>query len=151
MVFFPLVENCEPLATFCESLIRKISEFSLELQSDGNFVVPYSWNGGHPFDGNYTHFVSSVKNSLTKWLDSYTKKMRFNETPPDGVDTWIFPSIQMGPFDVRHDCDVTERLLKAGPQGSRYKFATGYFNLTKEYKDIILDKSKGKIFNVIFD
>ena len=43
------MEDCEPLATFCESLIRKISEFSLELQNDGSFRVPYSWTGGHPY------------------------------------------------------------------------------------------------------
>ena len=52
-----LIEDCEPLATFCESLLKKIGEFSLELQTDGSFVLPHTWNGGHPFNGDYKQYV----------------------------------------------------------------------------------------------
>ena len=44
-----VIEDCEPLANFCEDLVRKISEFSLELQTDGGFLVPSTWSGGHPY------------------------------------------------------------------------------------------------------
>ena len=172
-------ENCEPLATFCESFIRKISEFSLELQSDGSFLVPHSWDGGHPFEGNYQKFVEAARRSLTEWLASYHQKNRvtFNgaksvfqsstttittssnkllQQPQDGrgrqneplspqirsgsgncrnldneeavEDTWIFPSIQMGAFDVNHDSTLTSRFLESGAPGATFKFATGTHN-----------------------
>ena len=35
----------------------------LQLQTDGNFIVPKTWSGGHPHNGDYEKFVSSVKNS----------------------------------------------------------------------------------------
>ena len=64
------------------------------------------------------------------------------------ADTWIFPSIQMGPFNIKHDSDLTENFLKSGAEGSRFKFATGYFNLTNEYKNVMLNSSKAS-FDVL--
>ena len=149
------LENCEALATFCESFIRKISEFSLELQSDGSFLVPHSWDGGHPFEGNYQKFVEAARRSLTEWLASYqaTNRVTFNGAKSvfqssssskllakqnslsqshssslnnEAVeDTWIFPSIQMGPFDVNHDSALTTRFLQSGAPEATFKFATG--------------------------
>ena len=172
-------EDSEELATFCESFIRKISEFSLELQNDGSFLVPHSWDGGHPFEGNYQKFVEAARRSLTEWLASYHQKNRvtFNgaksvfqssttttttssnkllQQPQDGrgrqneplspqirsgsgncrnldneeavEDTWIFPSIQMGAFDVNHDSTLTSRFLESGAPGATFKFATGTHN-----------------------
>ena len=150
-------ENCEALATFCESFIRKISEFSLELQSDGSFLVPHSWDGGHPFEGNYQKFVEAARRSLTEWLASYqaTNRVTFNGAKSvfqssssskllakqnslsqsqshssslnnEAVeDTWIFPSIQMGSFDVNHDSALTTRFLQSGAPEATFKFATG--------------------------
>ena len=78
---YVLIEDCEPLATFCESLVQKIGEFSLQLKTDGNFIVPENWNGGHPFEGDYKKFVSCAKESLQNWLSEYHQKhrMAFNE------------------------------------------------------------------------
>ena len=136
----------EALATFCESLICKISEFSLELQSDGSFLVPVLWDGGHPFEGNYQKFVEAARRSLTEWLASYQHKncVTFNGAKSvfqssskllshslnnEAVeDTWIFPSIQMGPFDVNHDSALTTRFLQSGTPGAKFKFATGTSN-----------------------
>lgn len=142
---YVIVEDCEPFASFCESLVRKISEFSLELETDGSFRLPQD----HPAfqGGDYQKFVTAVKASLTTWLLENTKYIK-NHHQEDS-DTWIFPSIQMGPFNVRHDSDFTERFLRAGgeEQGARFNFATGYFNLTRNYQNIILNESKGTNFS----
>ena len=71
---YVLIEDCEPLSTFCESLLQKISEFSFQLQTDGNFIVPETWSGGHPYNGDYEKFVSSVKASMQNWLAEYHQK-----------------------------------------------------------------------------
>lgn len=59
----------------------------------------------------------------------------------DEEDTWIFPSIQMGAFDVRHDSDLTQRFLQSSSEveGTKFKFATGYFNITGSYQKVLLD------------
>ena len=134
----------------------------MELQSDGSFLVPHSWDGGHPFEGNYQKFVEAARRSLTEWLASYqaTNRVTFNGAKSvfqssssskllakqnsllssqshsnssslnnEAVeDTWIFPSIQMGPFDVNHDSALTTRFLQSGAPEATFKFATGVFN-----------------------
>ena len=137
--------------------MQKIGEFSLELKTDGNFTVHNTWNGGHPYDGDYKKFISCARQSLQNWLSEYHQKhrMTFNEEKsvflPEKesrvedqteADTWIFPSIQMGPFNIKHDSGLTEKFLLSGAEGSRFKFATGYFNLTNEYKNVMLNSSK---------
>ena len=131
----------------------------MELQSDGSFLVPHSWDGGHPFEGNYQKFVEAARRSLTEWLASYqaTNRVTFNGAKSvfqssssskllakqnsllssqshsnssslnnEAVeDTWIFPSIQMGPFDVNHDSALTTRFLQSGAPEATFKFATG--------------------------
>ena len=130
----------------------------MELQSDGSFLVPHSWDGGHPFEGNYQKFVEAARRSLTEWLASYqaTNRVTFNGAKSvfqssssskllakqnslsqshssslnnEAVeDTWIFPSIQMGSFDVNHDSALTTRFLQSGTPGAKFKFATGTSN-----------------------
>ena len=48
----------------------------------------------------------------------------------------------MWPFEIKHDSNLTQQFLLSGTEGSRFKFATGYFNLTKQYKDVLLNSSK---------
>lgn len=58
------------------------------------------------------------------------------------ADTWIFPSLQMGLFDIHHDNQLTKRFLRSGESGSQFKFGTGYFNPTQDYLDIVLNQSR---------
>jgi hypothetical protein len=37
----------------------------------------------------------------------------------EGADTWIFPSVQMGPLGVQQDSQLTERILRSGQSGRR--------------------------------
>ncbi|CAH1273157.1 PGS1 [Branchiostoma lanceolatum] len=54
------------------------------------------------------------------------------------VDTWICPLVQMGPLGVWHDEMVTRRLLRTAPKESELLLASGYFNLTEDYMDVML-------------
>ena len=93
------------------------------------------------FNDEKSIFLGSKEASTTSAVE--TGGLRSQPQQQEEADTWIFPSIQMGPFDVRHDSDLTERFLQSGAEGSRFKFATGYFNLTNEYKNVMLHSSKG--------
>ncbi|KAJ8037705.1 CDP-diacylglycerol--glycerol-3-phosphate 3-phosphatidyltransferase, mitochondrial [Holothuria leucospilota] len=59
------------------------------------------------------------------------------------VDTWIYPLVQMGPLGIHVDQIVTAGLLQNVEEASKLYLASGYFNLTQQYKDIIL-RSKGQ-------
>merc|ERR1712086_980412 len=79
---------------------------------------------------------------------AFISKMDSKAEHQTGADTWIFPSIQMGPLNIKHDSDLTEQFLLSGAEGARFKFATGYFNLTNEYKHVMLNSSKAS-FDVL--
>jgi len=60
----------------------------------------------------------------------------------DEIDTWIYPLVQMAPLGVHVDSMATEALLESAPSKSQVFLASGYFNLTQNYMDVILEKSK---------
>lgn len=53
-------------------------------------------------------------------------------------DTWIYPLVQMKPFEIRIDEAVTAALLTEAECGARVYLTTGYFNLTQAYMDLVL-------------
>jgi CDP-diacylglycerol--glycerol-3-phosphate 3-phosphatidyltransferase len=53
-------------------------------------------------------------------------------------DTWIYPLIQMKPFEIQIDEIVTETLLTEAERGTKVFLTTGYFNLTQAYMDLVL-------------
>lgn len=57
-------------------------------------------------------------------------------------DTWLFPLLQMGPFGVKDDEIVTERLLRDAEESDRILLASGYFNLTSRYMNVVISESK---------
>lgn len=54
------------------------------------------------------------------------------------MDTWIFPLVQMGQLNIRHDSEITLKILRNAPNGATLRLATGYFNLTAEYREALL-------------
>lgn len=44
----------------------------------------------------------------------------------------------MSQLDIWHDSEVTLRLLQTAPSGATLRLATGYFNLTTEYRNALL-------------
>lgn len=146
---YVVIRDCVHLADFCQELVQKISEMSFQLQKGGNFALDPHWTGTHPFEGDYKKFTPVANDKLNAFLASYKVKHRLNfdhsgsrfDSNADH-DTWIFPSLQMGPIGIDHDCRLTRRFLQSGASGAIFKFATGYFNLTKEYQNVMLDESK---------
>lgn len=53
-------------------------------------------------------------------------------------DTWIYPLVQMKPFEIQIDEIVTETLLTEAERGAKVYLTTGYFNLTQAYMDLVL-------------
>lgn len=66
------------------------------------------------------------------------------KSPTFFLDTWVFPLVQMGHLDLEHDSVITTRILSEASSGSRLKFATGYFNLTDQYIDTLINETKAQ-------
>ncbi|XP_033629927.1 CDP-diacylglycerol--glycerol-3-phosphate 3-phosphatidyltransferase, mitochondrial-like [Asterias rubens] len=75
--------------------------------------------------------------------DFSVKSVREEAKPGCCGDTVIFPLVQMGSFGVRLDQEVTGQLLRTAEPGSHCVLASGYFNLTKEYMELVVG-SKAK-------
>eukprot|EP00729_Bicosta_minor_P021354 gene21354-29358_t len=60
---------------------------------------------------------------------------------PASSTAWVYPLVQMGPWGVRHDEEITAELLSSFEQGTKVFLATGYFNLTKVYTKAILESA----------
>ena len=65
----------------------------------------------------------------------------------EGLDTVVFPLIQMGYYGIRQDEQVTESLFQELKDGDQLCLASGYFNLPPSYVDAIL-KGRGE-YNIL--
>lgn len=57
--------------------------------------------------------------------------------PFDECDTYIVPSVQMGPLGIHQDAMLTKRLLRA--ESGAMCLMSAYFNVTAEYTQAIMD------------
>lgn len=79
---------------------------------------------------------------------SYRAKELGKKLKESGIshpDTLLFPSIQIPPCGVTIDSEATAKFLKSTPQGSKIHLATGYFNLTDQFANILLRESHSKV------
>ena len=100
----------------------------------------------HPtkgFDGG-----KKFKSEAGKRVSAFLKEQQRNNTHSDlkttvnsQFDTWVVPLVQMFPFGIRQDEFITSELLSSATQDSKLFLASGYFNLTRKYIDILLKSS----------
>lgn len=64
----------------------------------------------------------------------------------DEDDTVIFPLIEMGPIGIHVDSTITSRILEESSPLSVMHLTTGYFNLTDDYANAIINKSEAKYY-----
>lgn len=66
---------------------------------------------------------------------------KVNSRKCNNLDTLIYPTVQMGLFGIRQDEFITKLLFKSFTAGSKVCLTTGYFNITDEYRDMIINDS----------
>ncbi|XP_045623939.1 CDP-diacylglycerol--glycerol-3-phosphate 3-phosphatidyltransferase, mitochondrial isoform X2 [Procambarus clarkii] len=157
-----LFDDCPDLADFYHKIIGTVSKFSLQLQMDNTTSV-LSETQVHPFLGDYNKYCSAMKVALQKvWTQECGKtsvrllqaskrlaEKDFNKSEEfsgdskldQNMDTLVFPTLQMRPFNIMNDSVITKKFLATAESNSRIKLASGYFNLTEEYMQCILQQS----------
>ncbi|CAH2239794.1 CDP-diacylglycerol--glycerol-3-phosphate 3-phosphatidyltransferase, mitochondrial isoform X2 [Pararge aegeria] len=133
---------------YIEIVDDDLSNFYCEIIDE---VVKYSKQ-----DGKVSNVISQDKNVIVKelsqsissiikrWKDSQTAKLQSLDKSLE-YDTWVFPLLQMGEFNITQDEQATCRILSSVPRGSYFRLATGYFNLTENYANILLKDCKASI------
>lgn len=134
------------MADYFHELVSTVRSFSLQLQPD-NSTVMSKYFPLHPTQG-FDHgkkFKVEVGKTMLKYL-SHQKEQNphisdVSERTDDQCDTWIVPLVQMFPFGIRQDEFITSELLRSANHSSVICLASGYFNLTRKYIDIMLKSS----------
>eukprot|EP00088_Acartia_fossae_P038693 TRINITY_DN4013_c0_g1_i10.p1 TRINITY_DN4013_c0_g1~~TRINITY_DN4013_c0_g1_i10.p1 ORF type:complete len:470 (+),score=63.70 TRINITY_DN4013_c0_g1_i10:43-1452(+) len=141
---YVLIENCEKLADFYDNLVTRISQFSLEMDKAQEFSIDNSKLKSHPFEGDLKEFKQESSDIIQQFISEEKEKNKLEENEMSKYDTWIFPTIQMGPLDIVQDSEATVQILRSGEKSGRFTFGSGYFNLTQDYLDEILHKSESE-------
>jgi len=141
---YVLIEDCKPLADFYEKFVGKISQFSLNMNENQSFQVDKSKFSSHPYEGTLKDFKQESGDLINDFIKEESKNNSMKESDFDKYDTWIFPTIQMGPLNITQDSRITVDILRSGSEGGRFTFGSGYFNLTQEYLEEILHKSESE-------
>lgn len=153
---YVLLRDCRELADFFEELVNAVSDISLQLEQDDTAEVKLGMV--HPFTGSRRDFCAAANKRIMSVVHEARRKqqlanqlMGLAESPSGEesaldrnvrqADTWIYPLIQMKPFQIEIDEQVTEVLMTEADEDSRIYLTSGYFNLTQAYMDLILGTS----------
>lgn len=131
--------NSKELCDYFEKLVETVSSFSMQLNKEGSFVLHPSWSY-HPLD-------SKQKSNFIKEAQNRIENLRTKATTSANTDceTFAIPVLQLKTFKINEDEDFTLNIFRNYPQGSSIKLATGYFNLTQTYQDVIFQKATSTV------
>ncbi|EFA82052.1 phosphatidylglycerophosphate synthase 1 [Heterostelium album PN500] len=136
------IYRTESIATFFDRVVATVGTISYHLGSKGavqlasgsldpvaqsaDFKLLAEKRLAALIQPNTFYLPNNSKQSLSSPFDAPTKS------------TWIFPTIQMGPFNIRHDEVLTSYIFENVPADSKFYITSPYFNLTKNYLNLIL-------------
>ncbi|KAK3089168.1 hypothetical protein FSP39_001412, partial [Pinctada imbricata] len=138
---YVLFKDCAELADFFTNVVKTVGKFSFLLKPDDTTCLYPGWNA-HPYDDedNGKTYIEKARQEVLNFLQS-VKSSSTTITNSD-LDTCVYPLIQMGPFGIDSDEKCMKRLFHSTPEGDTVYLASGYFNLTEQYKNIIVHESE---------
>ena len=129
------------LANFYSEFVGKVQEFSFRVDKNGENKLHENWNM-LPYESAHHDFATEARDRIRSHFKSVGSKQ--TETLNEEKDTWIFPFIEMGQLGIHHDSLATKNLLSSTLDGSKMTLATGYFNLTDTYMDVLTNNCLAK-------
>uniref|UniRef100_A0A914L8T9 CDP-diacylglycerol--glycerol-3-phosphate 3-phosphatidyltransferase n=1 Tax=Meloidogyne incognita TaxID=6306 RepID=A0A914L8T9_MELIC len=130
-----VVENCPRLADFFHSIYTIMAKHSMQLDKFGK--LNFSGSASiHPFTGSNEEIYKSIKTEIFELFDKY-KRNNVNDL---ANDTFIYPFLQMGVFDIKHEVQFLRNLFNKEENIKEINLITAYFNLCDEYADWMLQK-----------
>ncbi|XP_069124368.1 CDP-diacylglycerol--glycerol-3-phosphate 3-phosphatidyltransferase, mitochondrial-like isoform X2 [Argopecten irradians] len=141
-----LFNECTEMADFFSSLVKGVAASSFVLHSDNTFTLSPHCKA-HPFDDK-DDGEGYKKEARQRILDIVKEEMDKGQQSRDGVDTWVYPLVQMGPFGIQLDEQVMKHMFRKAKEDEKLLLASGYFNLTEDYMKIILQETDAQ-FNIL--
>ncbi len=143
-----IMDDCKDLVDFFDQLVETVCQFSFHLSENNclnlNSVFPH-----HPFESDRLEFTEEAKrrinNLFEKQIKANVSTSIFQYPNPSAYDTWIFPFVQMGQLNIYMDNILTREILENVPANAELCLATGYFNLTQDYMDSLLEASQPNV------
>jgi len=141
------VKQSEAVSSYFDNIVSIIGSISLRLNEKGEVYLP---NGTVDPVTESKEFKSVAYKKLstllqpntfystTSGLKAISSPYDINDTVKNEDITWIFPTIQMGPFNIRQDEVVTSYIFDSVPLHSKFYITSPYFNLTNNYLQLIL-------------
>lgn len=138
------IKKNSPLASFYVSLINAICGFSFRANStSGQMIFPIGVP--NPVD-NPDEFNKHANSTLLRLFGAAPSSITQTMGLLESHDTWVYPTIQLGHADVKHDESFIEFVLKHSPPPGASAYTTyltsPYFNLAESFSNAILQSSK---------
>ncbi|RZC37941.1 CDP-diacylglycerol--glycerol-3-phosphate 3-phosphatidyltransferase, mitochondrial [Asbolus verrucosus] len=127
------------LCDFYCGLVKKVQKFSLKMDEFNKVGLCEEWEQ-LPYEGSKSEFIERAGDIVENYLHE-TKDER-NIHKEQGFDTWIFPLVQMGQLGIEQDSQITDKILSEAPRNSTLCVATGYFNLTNQYMNTLIEQTE---------
>ncbi|MGH0121562.1 UNVERIFIED_CONTAM: hypothetical protein FKN15_040689 [Acipenser sinensis] len=136
-----LLQDCAELADFFSELVGAVGDVSLQLQRDDTVQVKEGMV--HPYKDNHSEFCTAASKRIMQVVARSRQQLSASTTEDTQRrqgpgDTLVFPLVQMKPLGIGLDETVTMRLLTEAGDDSRVFLASGYFNLTRAYMELVL-------------
>ncbi|MGH0119443.1 UNVERIFIED_CONTAM: hypothetical protein FKN15_024186 [Acipenser sinensis] len=136
-----LLRDCAELADFFSELVGAVGDVSLQLQPDDTVQVKEGMV--HPYKDNHSEFCTAASKRIMQVVARSRQQLSASTTEDTQRrqgpgDTLVFPLVQMKPLGIGLDETVTMRLLTEAGDDSRVFLASGYFNLTRAYMELVL-------------
>ena len=142
-----LIKNCPKLSNYFHDIIDATCSFSMKMSPNGDLDTDKDVCKHHPLD-NRDSFIEDARTKLeqVQTRNKSEHKLELDEK----VDTVIIPLLQMPTYKINEERKFMNHLLSTVPSNSVMKLASGYFNLTQEYINILLkNQTKFKSVDVL--
>lgn len=103
---------------------------------------------------NAMHYKLSFQESIQNAVNIQSEPSNMIETGSHSdmdmrteYDTVVFPLIQMGQYNIKHDERVTQKILADVKLNEHVYLASGYFNLPQVYSEAIINSSG--LYNIL--
>ncbi|KAM9946225.1 hypothetical protein ACTFIT_004527 [Dictyostelium discoideum] len=146
---YVLIRSTSTVSNYFNEIVEIIGSLSLHVDKDNRNQLLLSSGSIDPVtqSNEFKNLAYTKLSTLLKSHSYYPSNSNSNssvDSPFDcnninnGETTWIFPTIQMGPFNIRQDEVVTSHIFESVPNDSKFFITSPYFNLTENYLNLIL-------------
>lgn len=139
------IYECKPLCDYFDDLIKTVSHFSMQLARNGTFNVRHDW-GHHPLDSDKSVFCDAARRSIRAFQTRHPMQpLAELQNEP----TFVIPLLQMKSFAIDDDQLFTSNLLSNTTDVTELRVASGYFNLTNHYIDVLAKRKTTSTCDVL--